>query len=143
MTDDLIYSFHTKECSELRKNDFVFVNGRPCQISSIRATSLQEGCQKVLIEGDDIFSGDRRVQEFLSTDIMDIPVVTATKFHLISIRGQTLCLTSSDGSEKNDVPLPKSALGMRILAAEKSREECVIFVQSVMGEEAAVDMEIL
>lgn len=39
---------------------------------------------KVLIQGDDMFSGDRKVQEFLSTDIMDIPVVITTKFRLVS-----------------------------------------------------------
>lgn len=52
-----------------------------------------------------------------------------------------------DGSEKRDVPLPKGALGRRILAAEKRRAECrvvvVVVVQSVMGEEAAVDVEVL
>lgn len=60
-----------------------------------------------------------------------------------SIQGQYLCLATSDGSERNDVPLPKGALGMRILAAEKSGGGRLIVVQSVMGEEAAVGMEIL
>ena len=32
---------------------------------------------------------------------------------------------------------------MRILAAEKSRAKCMVVVQSVMGEAAAVDMEML
>lgn len=32
---------------------------------------------------------------------------------------------------------------MRILAAERRRAECVVVVQSVMDEAAAVDMEIL
>ena len=39
---------------------------------------------KVLIQGDDVSSGDRKVQKFLSTDIMNIPVVTMTKFRLVS-----------------------------------------------------------
>lgn len=56
----------------------------------------------------------------------------------ISTDGCTLCLARE---EENDVPIPKGDLGSRILEAQKSGVKLLVTIQSVMGEEAAVDEE--
>ena len=57
----------------------------------------------------------------------------------ISTDGCTLCLARE---EENDVPVPKGNLGSRILEAQKSGVNLLVTIQSVMGEEAAVNVEI-
>ena len=44
--------------------------------------------------------------------------------------------------EENDVPILKGNLGSRILEAQKSGVSLLVTIQSVMGEEAAVNVEI-
>ena len=44
--------------------------------------------------------------------------------------------------EENDVPVPKGNLGSRILEAQKSGVNLLVTIQSVMGEEAAVNVKI-
>lgn len=53
--------------------------------------------------------------------------------------GFTICLARE---EENDVPVPKGNLGSRILEAQKSGVNLLVTIQSVMGEEAAVNVEI-
>ena len=57
----------------------------------------------------------------------------------ISTDGCTLCLVRE---EENNVPVPKENLGSRILEAQKSGVKLLVTIQSVMGKEAAVDVEI-
>ena len=57
----------------------------------------------------------------------------------ISTNGFTICLARE---EENDVPVPKGNLGSRILEAQKSGVNLLVTIQSVMGEEAAVNVEI-
>ena len=44
--------------------------------------------------------------------------------------------------EENNVPVPKENLGSGILEAQKSGVKLLVTIQSVMGKEAAVDVEI-
>ena len=57
----------------------------------------------------------------------------------ISTDGFTIRLARE---EENDVPVPKGNLGSRILEAQKSGVNLLVTIQSVMGEEAAVNMGI-
>ena len=57
----------------------------------------------------------------------------------ISTDGFTIRLARE---EENDVPVPKGNLGSRILEAQKSGVNLLVTIQSVMGEEAAVNVEI-
>ena len=57
----------------------------------------------------------------------------------ISTDGFTIRLARE---EENDVPILKGNLGSRILEAQKSGVSLLVTIQSVMGEEAAVNMGI-
>ena len=57
----------------------------------------------------------------------------------ISTDGFTIRLARE---EENDVPILKGNLGSRILEAQKSGVSLLVTIQSVMGEEAAVNVEI-
>ena len=57
----------------------------------------------------------------------------------ISTDGFTIRLARE---EENDVPILKGNLGSRILEAQKSGVNLLVTIQSVMGEEAAVNVEI-
>lgn len=67
-------------------------------------------------------------------------MVANTVIKKISMDGCTLCLVRE---EENDVPILKRDLGSRILEAQKSGVKILVTIQLVMGEEAAVDMEIM
>lgn len=58
----------------------------------------------------------------------------------ISTDGCTLCLARED---KNDVTILRGELGNRILEAQNNGLKSLVTIQSVMDEEAAVDMEIV
>ena len=57
----------------------------------------------------------------------------------ISTDGFTIRLARE---EENDVPILKGNLGSRILEAQKSGVNLLVTIQSVMGEEAAVNVKI-
>lgn len=65
-------------------------------------------------------------------------VLVADIIKKISTDGCTLCLARE---EENNVPVPKGNLRSRILEAQKSGVRLLVTILSVMGEEAAVNVE--
>ncbi|KAF3404777.1 hypothetical protein DPV78_003462 [Talaromyces pinophilus] len=80
----LSYKFRYRICSQLRTGDYVFIEGRPCQIIT---STISEGSENVLIHGIDLFSEVQREGTYHLTETMDIPIVSRTVCRLAYIMG--------------------------------------------------------
>ncbi|KAF3389937.1 hypothetical protein DPV78_011764 [Talaromyces pinophilus] len=77
----LSYKFRYQICSQLRTGDYVFIEGRPCQIIG---STISEGNEKVLIRGINLFSEVQREGTYHLTETMNIPIVSRTVCRLVS-----------------------------------------------------------
>lgn len=98
-----IYEFHSKKCNALQENDFVFIEGRPCRIHKIMTATQNEHAMVIIIRGTDLFSRDFKENQYLPTDLMDIPIVKQTKYQFVSGILQRLFIRSGDWYYQKDI----------------------------------------
>ncbi|OJJ36402.1 hypothetical protein ASPWEDRAFT_405675 [Aspergillus wentii DTO 134E9] len=135
------YTIYNRKCSDLQSGDYVFIHGRPCQIHMMTIFNT-EGQTKASLLGIDLFSGENREGHYRMTEIMDIPIVHKIKCRLVSQNGHQLSLAMPEGETREDIPFPTGELGERIIETQKSADAVYITIQSVMGEEAVIDVEV-
>ncbi|KAK4101213.1 translation initiation factor eIF-5A [Parathielavia hyrcaniae] len=103
------------QCSALRKNGFVVVNGHPCKIVDI--STSKPGM--VHLVGLDIWTGRKYEEQYPSTDNIEVPVVKRIELALIDITDDgSVSMMSADGGISDDTMLPAYPRGL----AEKMRE---------------------
>ncbi|CAL5872733.1 uncharacterized protein PFLUO_LOCUS7000 [Penicillium psychrofluorescens] len=132
------------QCSALRKNGHVVIKGRPCKIVDMSTSKTgKHGHAKVHMVAIDIFTGKKLEDLSPSTHNMDVPNVTRKEYQLLDITDDDfLSLMDDTGSTKDDVKVPDSDLGERIIRMFREEEKDVnVVVQTAMGEEAAIDVK--
>ncbi|KAL3712517.1 translation initiation factor eIF5A [Talaromyces marneffei ATCC 18224] len=135
-----MYSIDSQDiCSQLRTGDYVFIEGRPCQIIT---STISEGSGNVLIRGIDLFSEVQREGTYHLTETMDIPIVSRTVCRLVGLHNGLLQLVMPDSSSKNNIPIPKGLFGERIGKSQDEGQSLIIIIQSVMDEENVIDVQI-
>jgi translation initiation factor 5A len=127
------------QCSALRKNGFVVLNGRPCKIVDMSTSKTgKHGHAKVNLVGIDIFNGRKYEDMCPSTHNMDVPHVKRDEYLLTYVDEGFLNLMLPNGDAKDDVKLPEGELGDEISAAFASGKVLFVAILSSMGEEAAI-----
>ncbi|KAJ5601313.1 Eukaryotic translation initiation factor 5A [Penicillium lagena] len=132
------------QCSALRKNGHVVIKGRPCKIVDMSTSKTgKHGHAKVHMVAIDIFTGKKLEDLSPSTHNMDVPNVTRKEYQLLDITDDDfLSLMDDTGATKDDVKVPDSDLGERIIRMFREEEKDVnVVVQTAMGEEAAIDVK--
>ncbi|KAJ5157164.1 uncharacterized protein N7482_008264 [Penicillium canariense] len=130
------------QCSALRKNGHVVIKGRPCKIIDMSTSKTgKHGHAKVHLVATDIFTGKKLEDLSPSTHNMDVPHVTRREYQLLDITDDDfLSLMKDDGDTKDDVKLPDSEVGERIVKMFRDEEKDVnVIIQTAMGEEAAIE----
>ncbi|RJE17794.1 Translation initiation factor [Aspergillus sclerotialis] len=130
------------QCSALRKNGHVVIKGRPCKIVEMSTSKTgKHGHAKVHIVAIDIFTGKKLEDLSPSTHNMDVPNVTRKEYQLLDITDDDfLSLMDDNGGTKDDVKLPDSEVGERIVRMFKEEEKDInVYVLTAMGEETAID----
>eukprot|EP00644_Phytophthora_capsici_P005110 jgi/Phyca11/96983/e_gw1.1.202.1 len=123
------------QCSALKKNGHVVLNGRPCKI-----VAMSKGKHaKTHLVGIDIFTGQRHEDVFSPTHMMDVPIVTVIGYQLHDIDDGLLSLSTSDGRTKDDVKLPDGELGEKIQTNFSDGKKLNVSVISAMSEEAVIN----
>jgi translation initiation factor 5A len=130
---------YPKQCSAIRKNEFVMIKGRPCKVVEMSTSKTgKHGHAKVHMVALDIFT-DKKLEDICpSTHNMDVPVVKRIEYQLIDIKEDNFVslmdLTTCD--TKDDLRLPEGKLGEDIKAAfEKDETGILVNVVSACGEE--------
>merc|ERR1711963_549891 len=104
-----------KQCSGLRKNEFVVIKQRPCKIVEMSTSKTgKHGHAKVLLVAIDVFTGKKYEDICPSTHNMDCPVVTRKEYTFVDIEGDFLSLMDENGAMREDLKLPPGDLGEEI-----------------------------
>lgn len=134
-----------KQCSALRKNEFVMIKNRPCKIVEMSTSKTgKHGHAKVHMVGLDIFTGKKYEDICPSTHNMEVPFVKRKDYELMSIEDDGfLSLFDNDTlATKEDLKLPEGELGAQIReASDKDDSGILCTVITAMGEEAILSMK--
>jgi translation initiation factor 5A len=98
--------------SDLKKNGFVVLNGRPCKIVEMSTSKTgKHGHAKVNLVGIDIFTG-KKYEDLLPSTQMEEPIVTRQKCVLTNISDdEFVSLLLENGETRDDIKLPAGELG--------------------------------
>ncbi|EFA76608.1 eukaryotic translation initiation factor 5A [Heterostelium album PN500] len=131
------------QCSALRKNGHVVLNGRPCKIVDMSTSKTgKHGHAKVNLTGIDIFTGKKYEDICPSTHNMDVPNVSRAEYSLIDISDGYLTLFKEDtGVTKEDLPVPEGDIGEQITAAFAAGKDVLVSVISAMGIEGVTSFK--
>uniref|UniRef100_A0AC35U972 Eukaryotic translation initiation factor 5A n=1 Tax=Rhabditophanes sp. KR3021 TaxID=114890 RepID=A0AC35U972_9BILA len=134
---------YPKQCSAIRKNEYVMIKGRPCKVVEMSTSKTgKHGHAKVHMVAIDIFTGKKCDDICPSTHNMDIPVVKRKEYQLLTINeddGFVSLMDLESCETKDDLRLPDGEIGDGIRAAfEKDDENYSILccVVGACGEEA-------
>ncbi|KAJ2755341.1 translation initiation factor eIF5A [Coemansia pectinata] len=129
------------QCSALRINGHVVLNGRPCKIAAMTTSKTgKHGHAKVSLTGIDIFTG-RKIEDMSpSTHNMDVPNIKREEFTLLDVDNddEFLSLVTPTGDTKDDVKVPEGELGEKMLEDFRDGKELLVTVITSMNEEAAI-----
>jgi translation initiation factor 5A len=131
-----------KQCSSLRKNDFVMLKSRPCKVVEMSTSKTgKHGHAKVHLVGLDIFTGKKYEDICPSTHNMECPVVKRKDYELLSIEddGYISLFDPETMGTKEDLKLPEGELGQQIKDAyEKDESGILCTVIAAMDEEVII-----
>jgi len=128
-----------KQCSALRKNEFVVIKNRPCKIVEMSTSKTgKHGHAKVHLVAIDVFTGKKYEDICPSTHNMDCPVVNRKEYTFVSIEDDFLSLMDDIGSTREDLKLPPGELGEEIKKKIANEESFLVNVLEAMGEEVVV-----
>ncbi|KAJ6478554.1 translation initiation factor eIF-5A, partial [Mycena vitilis] len=126
--------------SMLRVNHVIVIKGRPVRLVDSSQSKAGRGTVRRLIARD-IFT-DKKLEEVIkSTHFIDAPVLTRAEYTLANIDTPILNLLTDDGEPKDDVNVPKGALGKRLVADFAEGKDLRVSTLEALGEEQVVAYE--
>merc|ERR1712212_432988 len=130
-----------KQCSALRKNEFVVIKNRPCKIVEMSTSKTgKHGHAKVHLVALDVFTGKKYEDICPSTHNMEVPVVTRNEYQVLDIEDEYVTLMDENGGTREDLKVPSEAteLGKEIKTRFNNKETFNVTVLKAMGEEVVV-----
>ncbi|KAI6188346.1 Nuclear valosin-containing protein-like [Aphelenchoides besseyi] len=130
---------YPKQCSAIRKNEYVMIKGRPCKVVEMSTSKTgKHGHAKVHMVAIDIFTNKKLEDICPSTHNMDVPVVKKKEYQLLSIGddGFLSLMDLETCDTKDDLRLPEGEVGDQIKQAfEKDETGILVAVTAACGEE--------
>jgi len=122
---------YPRQCSELRINGYVMINGFPSKIVEI--STSKDGMVKLV--GKDIFLGKTYEHICPATNMIDVPTVVIEAYEVLDIDGDDyLELLFESGDTREDLRLPSGDLGMEIRKRLDNDEAPYVVVTCAIGE---------
>jgi translation initiation factor 5A len=136
---------YPKQCSAIRKNEFVMIKGRPCKVVEMSTSKTgKHGHAKVHMVAIDIFTNKKLEDICPSTHNMDVPIVKRKEFQVLSVNddGFLSLMDLETCDTKDDLRLPDGELGDQIkTAVDKDDNGILVTVVAACGEEAILGMK--
>jgi len=122
------------QCSDLKKNMKIMMQGRPCRV----VTDIFAGGEEICVTGIDIFTTKVYEETYPSSQKMEVFSIKCKKWELMDRTEEGFAiLLDNDGNMRQDLKAP----GGRDLGEFISEENCqeIITVLSVGDEEQIID----
>jgi len=132
---------YPKQCSALRKNDFVVIKDRPCKIVEMSTSKTgKHGHAKVHLVALDVFTGKKYEDICPSTHNMEVPNVNRTEYQFVDIIDDYLTLMDESGQTREDLKAPgeDTPLGKEIKEKAEKSDPFGVTVLKAMGEELVI-----
>ncbi|KAI6229865.1 Eukaryotic translation initiation factor 5A [Aphelenchoides fujianensis] len=139
---------YPKQCSAIRKNEYVMIKGRPCKVVEMSTSKTgKHGYAKVHMVALDIFTNKKLEDTRRTSHNMDVPVVKKKEFQLLSIsdEGYLSLMDLETRDTKDDLRIPDGELGVQIKANLKKDEDATLLVSvvSACGEEQVLGWKVV
>jgi len=136
----------------IKVNDYLVINKRPCKIVNVKhsKTGKHGGC-KCHFVGIDIFTSRKYETIHMSTDNVEIPIVTKKDYQLCDINREEqdngnelfFCSLNYNGNLREDLVIPKGDLESQIMVAFAYGSDIEVTVMTAMGEEKIIGFKII
>ena len=133
------------QAGQLRKGDFVCINGFPCKVVDVSTSKTgKHGHAKANITALDVFTGKKYEEVAPTSHSLPAPVVKRSELMLIDIAEDGhLSLMDDANNTRDDLMLPNDLeLADRIKAAFDEGKDVQIIVMSAMGKECVMDLKV-
>merc|ERR1712060_882149 len=134
---------YPKQCSALRKNEFVMIKGKACKIVDMSTSKTgKHGHAKVHMVALDIFDGKKLEDICPSTHNMECPIVKRTEYQLIDIDEEGYCSLMDDtGETRDDLKPTDPDLEKEIRDKVEAGEDALVCVLAAIGKEMIMSIK--
>ncbi|XP_052821125.1 eukaryotic translation initiation factor 5A-like [Mya arenaria] len=133
-----------KQCSSLRKGQFVCIKGHACKIVEMSTSKTgKHGHAKVHLVAIEIFTGKKYEDICPSTHNMEVPNVSRKEFSLNDISDDDfVSLMDEQGETREDLKLPDDDIGSGIRDKFADGQEVLVTVLKALGQERIISFKI-
>merc|ERR1711892_362641 len=134
---------YPKQCSALRKSEFVMIKGKACKIVDMSTSKTgKHGHAKVHMVALDIFDGKKLEDICPSTHNMECPIVKRTEYQLIDIDEEGYCSLMDDTVDtRDDLKSNDPELEKEIRDKVEAGEDALVCVLSAIGREMIMSIK--
>lgn len=132
-----------KQCSALRKSDFVMIKGKACKIVDMSTSKTgKHGHAKVHMVALDIFDGKKLEDICPSTHNMECPIVKRTELQLIDMDEEGFVTLMDDtGETRDDLQVLDLQVKKEIQEKIDAEEDALVCVLSAIGKELIMSVK--
>ncbi len=125
------------QASALRVGGYIVIHDAPCKITHMSSAKTgKHGGAKISIMAIDIFTEKKHETHFMSTENVDVPIVTKQEYQLINIDDEGFMSMLTDNSQvREDIRLPDGELGQQIQESFDEGNDLMIATIKAMGKE--------
>merc|ERR1712087_913588 len=129
---------YPKQCSALRKNEFVMIKGHACKIVDMSTSKTgKHGHAKVHMVALDIFDNKKYEDICPSTHNMECPIVKRTEYQLLDVDDEGFVTLMDDAGEtRDDLRATDDEVAKQIRDKVDAGEDALVCVLKAIGKEA-------
>lgn len=134
---------YPKQCSALRKSEFVMIKGHACKIVDMSTSKTgKHGHAKVHMITLDIFDGKKHEDICPSTHNMECPIVKRTEYQLIDMDEEGfVTLMDDNGETRDDLHCADQDVFKQIKEKCDAGEDALVCVLKAIGKEMIMSMK--
>lgn len=134
---------YPKQCSALRKGEFVMIKGKACKIVDMSTSKTgKHGHAKVHMVALDIFDGKKLEDICPSTHNMECPIVKRTELQLIDMDEEGfVTLMDDQGDTRDDLQATDPEVKKEIQGKIDAEEDALVCVLSAIGKELIMSVK--
>lgn len=130
------------QASSLRIGGYAMLNGFPCKISDMSVSKTgKHGHAKVHLEGYDIFTNNKYVDNCPSSHNIDVPIVARNEYTILMMDDDGfLSVLTKDGKTRDDLNAPSELFDI-IKSGLDEGKELIAATTAAMGEEKVMSIK--